>query len=101
MNISYKAGLLTASFGRMVGRLTGNVISDFNRGLTTKKEPLPVDHHLVEEGEIDRELIHELADQTELAQKLEQDGIDLVREHDDLVKEHEELKARIEQLEAR
>lgn len=94
MNISYKAGLLTASFGRMVGRLTGNIISDFNRGLTTKNEPLPVDHHLVEEDEIDRELIHELADQAEIAQKLEQESIELV-------KEHNELKARIEQLEAR
>ena len=47
MRISYKAGLLTASVGRFFGRLTGNSIKEFSRGLTeAKPEPLAVDHHI-------------------------------------------------------
>lgn len=53
MRISYKAGLLTASVGRFFGRLTGNSIKEFSRGLTeAKPEPLAVDHH-IEIDEID------------------------------------------------
>jgi len=56
MNISYRAGLLTASFGRFCGRLAGNSIQEFNRGLThTPQEPLAVDHHIVEDP-IDNEI---------------------------------------------
>lgn len=56
MQISYKAGLLTASFGRFCARLTGNSLKEFNRGLThTPQEPLAVDHHIVEDP-IDNEI---------------------------------------------
>ena len=53
MNISYRAGLLTASFGRFFGRLTGNAISEFSRGLTdTQRGALPVDHNEVTEQDV-------------------------------------------------
>jgi len=55
MNISYRAGLLTASFGRFCGRLAGNSIQEFNRGLThTPQEPLAVDHHIISDEECEQ-----------------------------------------------
>ena len=42
MNISYKAGLLTATIGKGFGRLTGGVIANFTRGLTGRGQDVEI-----------------------------------------------------------
>tara|TARA_R100000995_G_scaffold83004_1_gene57945 strand:- start:1272 stop:1622 length:351 start_codon:yes stop_codon:yes gene_type:complete len=75
MNISYRAGLLTASFGRFFGRLTGNSIKEFSRGLTeTQRGALPVNHNEVTEQDVaefaEANQLHRLGVDDELAEPI-------------------------------
>jgi len=56
MQIAYKAGLLTAALGRGIGKITGNVLANFTRGV--KDGAMPIANELnykVEDTQISSE----------------------------------------------